>query len=313
MIRNSGTANGLSQEEDLLAQKGQETSGMAIHVISSILDEIPGLPGQDIADPLDDNVYTAFHKKMQIHETRMVNQDKLQSESEAERLNAINEDLKSDNWARTLIKTTALKNPDDLQELEAKREQTINAIDQMLMKFNDMKARAMLLPRSGKPRRPVSARKYRVDVYKRAENAFRLNVSSDDEEEGLSLPELKKYRLESQRKKFGGPVIIQCRKGLTTNYKYAIVAEPNQAAYIVKCSKEEKEEWSKKAELLPPKLEYYAQFPKQHYPASCGTRIKGTKMANEWSISAGSSENTDTGLKHEMPPSLQNHSKRAKP
>ena len=75
------------------------------------------------------------------------------------------QDLKSDNWARTLIKTTALKNPDDLQELEAKREQTINAIDQMLMKFNDMKARAMLLPRSGKPRRPVSARKYRVDVY----------------------------------------------------------------------------------------------------------------------------------------------------
>lgn len=258
-------------EDQALARKRLGSKGMAIEVKTHILDKLEPSPNDLSLDPLEDDLYLTFHKKMQKQETRMLNQDRLQSEGEAERLGVIYEELGTSNWVKSLTKTTVIKNPDDLHELELKRDLTREIIGQMLEKFKDMKTRAMLLPRCGKHSRPLGVSR-RIDAYKPPENAFCINASSDEEEEFLTLPELKKHRLEARRKRYGGPVVVQFRKSQTTNYKYAIVAEPLQSAYIVKCSKEEKEIWSREAGSLPAKIEHYAPFPKQCYSAKSATR-----------------------------------------
>ncbi|CUS22112.1 LAQU0S04e08482g1_1 [Lachancea quebecensis] len=258
-------------ENQELARKTLESRGMTIEVETHVLDALEPSPSDRSSDPLADELYLTFHKKMQKQENRMLNQDRLQSEGEAERLKVIYEELGSSNWVKSLTNTTIVKNPDDPHELELKRGLTKEAIDQMLEKFKDMKSRAMLLPRSGKHSRPLGVSR-RIDAYKPPENAFCINASSDEEEELLTLSELKKYRLETRRKRYGGPVVIQFRKSQATSFKYAIVAEPLQSAYIVKCSKEEKEIWSREAESLPAKIEHYAPFPKQYYSAKSATR-----------------------------------------
>ncbi|SCU81822.1 LADA_0C01266g1_1 [Lachancea dasiensis] len=224
-------------------------------------------------DPLSDEIYAAYHRKMYKQEVRMVNQDKIQAETEAERLGGVLEDLQSEaNWVKRLLKTTIVQNPDDEMELQKKRSLTQSSIMAMLQRFGDMKNLASSFARGGRakvvdPDLSFSNTVKRINNYRRPAliDFDELNLTSDEDDERLSNSEIKAQRKSRQERRYGGTVVIQLRKSLACYYKYAIVAEPMRPAYIVRCSKAEKEKWCRMAESLPPKFKDYAQFPKQSY------------------------------------------------
>ncbi|SCU89517.1 LAME_0E03994g1_1 [Lachancea meyersii CBS 8951] len=227
-------------------------------------------------DPLADELYEVYHRKMQKQEIRMVNQDAVQSELEAERLEGVLEGLESQNWLKTLLKTTVIHNADNLEEIMRKREITQDTIGSMLAKFEALKARIAFLARNGRLKGGKQAcsrsrisddfSSSRIDHYRLPAFGFGdVDLHSDDEEESMSNAEIKAYRKKLREQKFGGTVVMQLRRSTSVNYKFAIVAEPLRSAYIVKCSKAEKAKWSRKAELLPPQVEYYQPFPTQTY------------------------------------------------
>ncbi|SCV04124.1 LANO_0G08306g1_1 [Lachancea nothofagi CBS 11611] len=250
------------EELDELKLKRQELQCMKLVVEPRHLEVVEG---SQVQDPLSDELYAAYHRKMQKQEIRMVNHDKMQSETEAERLECILEDLDSENWFRTLLKNTVIQDPEDLEEVERKRDLTRTLITQMLSKFADMKSRAVYLARSSKHNgsqgRQTRVNNYRQLVFGQGD----VEPSSDEDDDSMSISEIRARRKCIKERKYGGTIVIQLRKSLSVNYRYALVAEPLRSAYIVKCSKEEKEEWSRKAELLPPKIQFYDQFPKQSY------------------------------------------------
>ncbi|CEP61455.1 Sas4p LALA0_S03e03246g [Lachancea lanzarotensis] len=229
-----------------------------------------------LADPLSDELYTSYHRKMQRQEVRMVNQDKVQSETEAERLRGILEGLESQNWLKTLLHTTKIRNSGDFEEISCKRRLTQDAINNMLANFSDFKNRVTFMGRNGRlgnakntyarSRTSTELPNARINHYRRPPFGYGdTNLCSDDEEESMTIAEIKAHRKRLKEKKFGGSVVIQLRKSASSHYNFAIIAEPLQSAYIVKCTKAEKEVWSRKSESLPIQFESCEQFPTQTY------------------------------------------------
>lgn len=226
--------------------------------------ELPCISENDCHDLLSDDIYRSYHKKMQKQESRMINDDKIQSEAEAERLQNLSEKLDHLDWINTLSKLTVIHDMRDEEELLLKRDMTKQSIVRMLDKFRDMKRRSNLLSRNYRHGRinPVANR---ASLYCRIDRKLIMGYdsSSDEEEENMTPEQIRLHRKRNREANYGGTIIVQLKRLKNSAAKYAIVAEPLRASYIVKCSKEERELWSLQAAKLPDKFEYYPKFPKQ--------------------------------------------------
>ncbi|SCU96829.1 LAFA_0G08328g1_1 [Lachancea sp. 'fantastica'] len=229
-----------------------------------------------LSDPLSDDLYTAYHRKMQKQELRMVKQDEVQSEAEAERLRGVLESLESQYWLKTLLKTTKVCDSGDLEEISRKRRLTQDAINNMLDNFDEFKTRLAFLSRRGRlgSAKHLYARSgaaselpnARIDHYRRPPFGYGdIDLHSDGEEESMTNAQIKAHRKRLKEEKFGGTVIIQLRKDAVSSYSFAIIAEPLRSASIVECTRADKKEWSRKSETLPSRFESHEPFPPQTY------------------------------------------------
>lgn len=215
-------------------------------------------------DMLSDDIYRPYHKRMLKQENRMINNDKLQSEAEAERLQRIFEKLDSMDWKSSLVKITVIQNLDDDKELEDKRILTKKAIEDMLDKFHDMKNRSNLLSRNYKVGRIDPVKNPEV-LYDKVDKTLIMGYesSSDEEEEAMSMDEIRTHRRLKREQRYGCPVVIHLKESARSRMKFTIVAEPLRKPYIAKNTKDEKDVWNKKAIGPPDRFEYYPPLPKQ--------------------------------------------------
>ncbi|AGO13738.1 AaceriAGL132Cp [[Ashbya] aceris (nom. inval.)] len=194
----------------------------------------------------DDNAYESYHRKMFKQETRMINDDKVESENGAERLQHINEALELPGWEQVLQQITVIRDASDAKELETKRKMTQLAIAEMLTKFRDMKMRIN-----------VHSRNYRHAMcnvmsdpsllYRKIDRTMVLGYtsSSDEEEDGMTIEQIRRHRRLQRERKFAGSLIIQLTNNTKMNARYAIVAEPLRAPYVIKYTREERNHYRK--------------------------------------------------------------------
>ncbi|AAS54359.2 AGL132Cp [Eremothecium gossypii ATCC 10895] len=194
----------------------------------------------------DDDVYESYHRKMFKQETRMINDDKVESENGAERLQHISEALELPGWEQVLQQITVIGDASDAKELESKRKKTQIAIADMLTKFRDMKRRIN-----------VHSRNYRHAMcnvmsnpsllYRKVDRTMVLGYtsSSDEEEEDMDIEQIRRRRRLQREKKFAGSLVIQLTNTTKMNARYAIVAEPLRAPYVIKYTREERNHYRK--------------------------------------------------------------------
>lgn len=85
-------------------------------------------------DPLPDSKYTIFHRKMKKEETQMLNEEKIKNLVEVDNLNTNLQLLRQYDWIRHLPSITKVNNIMDYEEMERKRDLTINEIEKLLEK-----------------------------------------------------------------------------------------------------------------------------------------------------------------------------------
>ncbi|EDO16866.1 hypothetical protein Kpol_1024p19 [Vanderwaltozyma polyspora DSM 70294] len=228
------------------------------------------------SDPLSDALYKPYHKKMLKQENRMLERDVNEWETEADRLELLSDKLNMLDWHISLPKMTVINDVCDEDEMDRKRELTKEYIRNTLAKYEEMKFQKSLLSKTCKRSRKLDPSKDRSRVYKKVDRKTveGYHSSSDEEEDGMSVSEIRKHRLDKRIKSCGGVVKIGLTAGaknkltihgalvkLTRNF--AIIAEPLRNPYIIKLSLDEKREWNKDSEEYERKLTYYAPFPKQ--------------------------------------------------
>ena len=200
------------------------------------------------SDPLPDSLYELFHKRMLRHENRMIEQDVIQGENEAERLTLIAEKLDMVTWPMTLQKVTKINDPTDDDEMTRKRAQTIDSIKFMLEKFNLMKRKSIGLTGIQKATKGKNAKinplRSWYKIYKRVDRSLiypEYHSSSDEDEEEMEIDNIRNHRRKLREAQCGGSIIIT----LKNSSNYAIVAEPLRGPYVVKASGKEKRSWKK--------------------------------------------------------------------
>ncbi|AET39261.1 Sas4p Ecym_4185 [Eremothecium cymbalariae DBVPG len=211
-----------------------------------------------------DEPYEAYHKKMFKQETRMINDDKIESENEAERLQHIYETLDMLGWEKVLAQVTVIRDVDDQKELKTKRELTKLAIQDMLSKFQDMKRRISMQSRNS-----------RHGMYNVASNPLLLysnldrslvygySSSSDEEEDCMTIDQIRQHRKTSREKKFGGSLVIQLSASARSNARYAIIAEPLRSPYVIKYTKDERDYYKKKLDDSLSRFNFLGPLPDQ--------------------------------------------------
>lgn len=222
-------------------------------------------PNSSKEDALPDDLYLAYHKKMSRHEIRMLDSDLVQGENEADRLLLLSEKLDLAQWQTTLKKITVIRNPNDENEMERKRLLTKDTIDSMLRTYHTMKKNrtiALKNHRSGK----IDPVKHWPQIYNCIDRRVVLGYhsSSDDEEIGMDVDEIKSHRKMKRQKQCRGSIVIQLTMAPHSyQTKYAIVAEPLRKPYVIKISNEERQKWNKQMQGAPEKFIHYTELPSQ--------------------------------------------------
>ncbi|AMD19027.1 HBR126Cp [Eremothecium sinecaudum] len=212
----------------------------------------------------DDDKYDGYHKKMFKQETRMINDDKVESEREAERLQYVNETLDMPGWEQALARATVIHDMSDIEELNRKREQTKRTINDMLGKFKAMKRSISLHMRNHRN----MMHSYNSEpslLYGKVERSlvFGYTSSSDEEEENMNIEQIRQHRRTLRERKIAGSIIIQLSDNTRSYARFAVVAEPLKSAYVIKFTKEEKERYKKTLEESPTNLQYNPPLPDQ--------------------------------------------------
>ncbi|CCD22269.1 Sas4p NDAI_0A01110 [Naumovozyma dairenensis CBS 421] len=199
---------------------------------------------ENINDVLPDSLYTNFHKRMLRHENRMIDQDIIQSENEAERLTLINEKLDMIMWPTILQKVTKINDPTDDDEMTRKRAQTKECIESMLEKFHSMKRRSNGLTgiqKGGKGKKINPFRNWNK-IYSKIDRTLlypEYHSSSDEDEDAMDIDTVRAHRRALREGQCGGSIIVT----LNPSIRFAIVAEPLRKPYVVKASPKEKKRW----------------------------------------------------------------------
>lgn len=215
------------------------------------------------AEPaLDDRKYINYHRRMLRQESRMIQLDITHGENEADRLLGVYDKLNMFNWQPTLLKVTMINDPNDEEEMLAKREKTKEYIQTLLNNFDNMKKRTLSLNKknakyvkkigSEKTMLPNSISRSdssvfhgpdRTKIYNYVDRKYYSGYvsSSDEEEECMTVEDIKAHRKASRERQCGSALTV-C---LSNNFNagYAIVAEPLKKPYIIKCTTQERKHW----------------------------------------------------------------------
>ncbi|CCF56907.1 hypothetical protein KAFR_0B06110 [Kazachstania africana CBS 2517] len=247
---NKGLAN-VDETRDLI-------TNMILNIDRQKLDTIRKRSKNDeyLVDPLPDKLYDSFHKKMLRQENRMLEQDVIEGEEEADGLQLIYDKLCMPNWPQTLSKVTKINDQENMEELQLKKKLTRETIKSMLDKFHLMKKNSNMLYKNRRISKNDSPQKW-TDLYKHVNRRFVQNYESsseDEEEENLPIEELRNLRKKRREAKCGGSIIIGIGMNQLVN-KFAIVSEPLRKPYVIRCSAKEKS-LMRKVEKLPKRYRY---------------------------------------------------------
>ncbi|CAL9737160.1 something about silencing protein 4 [Monosporozyma servazzii] len=233
--------------------------------ISSLIQNDYSGSNSSISDPLIDEVYTSFHRRMLAQENRMHQVDENHSINEAERLILINDKLDMPGWVSTLQRVTVIKNPQDDQELQKKKMMTKQYIKKLLDRYNKMKKHNHVLKKEIKKVRLVPIRRT-PKIYQNLDRRYDVEYhsSSDDEEDedSISNDEIIKRRLHRREKQCGGSIVIGAHSNLV-KAKYAIIAEPLKVPSLIMASSAERKEW-KLITGMPKELQYHSHSDNQY-------------------------------------------------
>lgn len=173
-------------------------------------------------DPLSDDLYSIYHRRMEKEEKKMMNRDREKVYTEADKMKSQLEALQQPHWARVLPAITYVRDPRDRNEMEEKREWTINSLNLLLAKFETWRKQEekLLGKRSRNPSVSVGHELNDLRLYTKMDRyEFIGDSDTDEEENGLSVTEIKRRRLKRRAKKFGP--VIKIRFG-----ENVVVAEP---------------------------------------------------------------------------------------
>lgn len=165
-------------------------------------------------DPLDDELYHGFHRKMKQGEKSMSVADKSRMLFEVDNLRSQMELLKQHDWVKHLPRITAIEDKTDMEELSFKRKLTIIEITKLLEKYVRWEARNEAL---------------QMDM-KLFENSAECNDDDSDCSENIviqPLTQLQEQRVKKRLHKDGSSVRIQLHNG------YDIVYGPYQHPKVV--------------------------------------------------------------------------------
>lgn len=153
-------------------------------------------------DPLNDSIYSTFHKKMRKEEKKMTNIDRTRILNEVDTLTTLLLLLQQYDWIRHIQSITQVHNPHDYKELEYKRVLTIFEIKRILKKFDSWKKREDEL-------------NYEIKEFHR--NGAHLagkGENSIENEFNMSIEQLKRKRKTERCKKFGQIIRLKLSNGL---------------------------------------------------------------------------------------------------
>lgn len=199
-----------------------------------------------LVDPLSDETYTSFHKKMLKQENRMHQFDVNQGINEAERLDLIYDKLDLPNWVSTLQRVTIINDPTDEKELLEKKIMTKQHIKSLLNKYNRMQKRNRFLQKCIKRIRTIPIQRT-AKIYQNLDRKCDIDYhsSSDEEQDECSIDnaEICRRRLQRKETQCGGSIIIGISYTELHKSKFFIMAEPLKKPYIFMASKEERQSW----------------------------------------------------------------------
>lgn len=160
------------------------------------------------ADPLDDELYGAYHRRMEKEEKKMLNRDREAFCTEADTLRSQLSQLNQSDWAKSLSMITYIRDTRDMNELHEKRQWTIASLEAMLAKFDEWKRREdhfLGRVRSHSLTPPTEGVDFRF--YTNLNKFDYIGDSdTDEEEEQLTVQQIRQRRKCHGTSKFG-PVI----------------------------------------------------------------------------------------------------------
>lgn len=228
------------QEDDTLSKR-REISSMTLTIQHKNITSSTNASQLHIIDPLSDDVYEAYHKKMVRQETRMITSDTHHSELEAEQLQNVLDGLDVASWRTFLPKITVVKNVDDEEELERKKTLTQETIHAMLQKYKDMKKTISIHSRK--------QRNLMIDPFSKIERMYSkvdrssvvgYNSSSDTDEESMDIADIRSRRKQIRQKTFGSSIVVPLSLHTGPHSRFAIVAEPLRHPIVIRLTKQER-------------------------------------------------------------------------
>lgn len=177
-------------------------------------------------DPLTDELYIPYNRRMEKEEKKMINWERDKIYSEADKMKSQLASLQQNDWMKTLPTITYIRDPRDQDELLEKKTWTIESLNALLRRFEDWKkAEDKVL---GKVRAP-SPSTIMQDPFKyytnKISNDLLQDSDTDEEEESMSVAQIRRHRLKKKLNKYGP--IIKIKFG-----NQVIIAEPFKATRI---------------------------------------------------------------------------------
>ena len=195
---------------------------------------------------LPDSIYEPFHKKMLRQELKMIEADVKEGYESAEHLEQLYNKLEVITWPMALQKMTKINDPTDDEELNLKKKMTMDKIMSMLDKYKLMTEHAAIL-KSHKSKLKINPLANYNKIYKNIDRMFIENYesSSDEEEENLTVEQIREHRLKKRAQKCGGTITIGL-KTFNNTEQIAIIAEPLRNPYVIKLTSKERRELEKR-------------------------------------------------------------------
>ncbi|KAM9894787.1 hypothetical protein OXX79_008478 [Metschnikowia pulcherrima] len=173
-------------------------------------EELPRRRRRIIADPLNDEVYETFHRRMKKEERSRTLTDRGRMYFEMDNLKSQLELLQQHDWNKHLPTLTKINDRSDVDELLKKRQATMHEIEKTLAKFANWEARSSVLSAEMKVWESQTLTRKRVDD----------DDADDVDETVLDVPLhiLAKERRQRRIARDGMPIRILLRNGHQVRY-----------------------------------------------------------------------------------------------
>lgn len=179
-------------------------------------------------DPLTDELYTPYNRRMEKEEKKMINWERDKIYSEADKMKSQLASLQQNDWMKILPTITYIRDPRNQDELLQKKNWTVESLNALLKRFEDWKKSEDKV--LGKVRAPspstIMQQPFRYYTNK-IDSDLLQDSDTDEEEELMSVAQIKRHRLKKKLEKYGP--IIKIKFG-----NQVIIAEPFKATRIEK-------------------------------------------------------------------------------